>query len=279
MTRKIAVAVIHGIGSQTADFADTLIDQLTRWCSPKTGLDVVIRPVHWANVLLAEEIALITRLHAGGTLRFPLLRGFMVNFIADAVAYQVTPHDRETYDAIHAVFAAGLRDLAAAAGADAPLCIIAHSLGSIIASNYIYDLQHQRLLSDEVRAQMADSPLERGETLALLYTLGSPLALWSLRYHDFGKPIMFPPPQLATHCPPDMPAEWINFYDPDDVISAPLKTLNEQYADVVTEDRAVNVGGIIEQWNPLSHLRYLSDKDVVRPIADRLIAVWSALNP
>ncbi len=62
----------------------------------------------------------------------------------------------------------------------------------MITSNFVYDLQTEArrpIISDEVRAQMTGAPLERGETLALLYTMGSPIGLWSLRYKEFGKPI------------------------------------------------------------------------------------------
>ena len=49
--------------------------------------------------------------------------------------------------------------LAQEAGPDAPLCVIAHSLGTIIASNYIYDLQvdpFKHLISDAPRVMVAD---------------------------------------------------------------------------------------------------------------------------
>ncbi len=278
MTQKIAVAIIHGIGKPPADFADSLIEEIIRLCSPKTGEDIIIRPVHWSPVLQGEETRLITRIVDGGTLRFPRLRGFMIDFIADAIAYQITPFDRSVYDSIHAVFARTLRQLALEAGPTAPLCIIAHSLGTIITSNYLYDLQHEHLISGVVRAQMEVSPLERGETLNLMYTMGSPIALWSMRYPEFGKPVNFPPPELHTHYP-NLPYEWVNMYDPDDVVGYPLKTLNDQYSAVVTEDREVNVGNFLEQWTPIAHLRYWGDMDVIRPIADQLVAVWEALNP
>lgn len=277
MTQKIAVVIIHGMGNHPATFADELIAEITRWCSPVTGTDVVIRPIHWTPVLQAEERLLLERAVEGGRLRFPGARRFMVDFIADAIAYQVTPHDRTIYDAIHAVFAKTLRQLAAELGGDVPLCIIAHSLGSIIASNYIYDLQHTHLISEQVRAQMESTPLERGETVTLLYTMGSPIALWGVRYVDFGTPITFPPPALLAHYP-GIPYEWVNFYDPDDVIGYPLKVLNEGYNQMVTEDQPVNIGSLIEQWNPLSHLGYWEDKDVIRPIANQLIALWQFLN-
>ncbi len=108
--------------------------------------------------------------------------------------------------------------------------------------------------------------------------MGSLIALWSMRYPEFGKPITFPPPELHTHYP-NLPYEWVNMYDPDDVVGYPLKTLNEQYRAVVTEDREVNVGNLLEQWTPISHLRYWGDMDVIHPIADQLVAVWEALNP
>jgi hypothetical protein len=47
----------------------------------------------------------------------------------------------------------------------------------------------------------------------------------------------------------------------------------------VTEDREVNVGNLLEQWTPISHLRYWGDMDVIRPIADQIVKVWEYLNP
>jgi hypothetical protein len=145
--------------------------------------------------------------------------------------------------------AASLNTLAAAAGPTAPLCLIAHSLGTVIASNYIYDLEkhaRKKLICRRVRNEMDDTPLERGETLASLYTFGSPIALWSLRYPDFGRPIDVPSPKLAGHHPAvPAVAEWINFYDEDDVIS---------------------------------HNGYWTDNDVTKPIAAGLARLWQRAN-
>ncbi|NDJ62324.1 MAG: ABC transporter substrate-binding protein, partial [Chloroflexi bacterium] len=182
---------------------------------------------------------------------------------------------------IHGVFAQTLRTLAAKAGPDAPLCVIAHSLGTIIASNYLYDLQQSAerdILPDSVKESMTDAPLEQGRTLALLYTLGSPIALWSLRYPDFGKPICVPSP-LLKEFHPNLTGEWVNFYAPPDVIAFPIKTLNEAYAEAVTRDEPVWVGNVLMRWNPASHLAYWTGKAVVDPIVDRLCELWHNLNP
>ena len=279
MAQKIAVAVVHGIGNQAPEFADKLEEALQRICQGTCGEDVVIKPVYWAPAMQKKEDALWERLTAGGPMAFKEIRRVAIDYVADAMAYQPTADDRKTYDDIHVIYAQTLKALAAEAGEKAPLCIVAHSLGTVITSNYIYDLQKPTLISPEVKAVMGDKPtaLERGETLNLLYTLGSPIALWSLRYRDFGKPIAIPAPELINHYP-DLQCAWMNYYDKDDLIGFPLRDLNEGYSRAVSADKQVNVGGMMENWNPLSHLGYLNDNDVVRPIAESLINTWKTVN-
>jgi hypothetical protein len=243
---------------------------------------VFFKPVHWAKVLQAKEDELSIRLSLGGELGWKRLRGFMVNFAADAIAYQPIPRGRDAYDEVHALFAGRLRELAEQAGPRAPLCVISHSLGTVIASNFFYDLQthsgQKPLIAQKVLERMSPSPLANGETLALFYTLGSPLALWSMRYARFGTPLRVPSPKLPEHYP-QLSGEWVNFYDRADVIGYPLRELNEEYHAAVSSDRAVRVGSLLRFWNPLSHMEYFEDGDVLEPIADGLARVWSAVNP
>lgn len=282
MGQKVAVAVVHGVGMQTADFVDKIGDAVDKRCREVCGDDIVVRGVYWARVTQDEEDELRTRLYSGGTMRYNRARNLMINLVADGIAYQPTEHGRYTYNEIHSIFAKTLHQLAEEAGPTAPLCIVSHSLGTIITSNYLYDLQvhfsQKEIIPDVIGQHIGETPLERGETLNLLYTLGSPLALWSLRYTEFGRPIDFPSPQLHQYYP-GLYHEWINFYDADDIIAYPIKSLNSEYDRIVSEDREVNVGGILESWNPLSHLEYWTDKDVVDPIAKSLTKVWQAVNP
>lgn len=176
MTQKIAVAVVHGIGNQEPEFAVKLEAALQLLCKDTCGDDVVIKPVYWAPAMQKKEDALWDRLTSGGPMNFKEIRRVAIDYVADALAYQPTGDDRKTYDDIHVIYARTLRALAEEAGEKAPLCIVSHSLGTVITSNYIYDLQKPNLISDQVRAEMSDTPLERGETLNLLYTLGSPTA-------------------------------------------------------------------------------------------------------
>lgn len=286
-TKRIAVAVVHGIGNQKSDFADSFSVQLKKYFAKSISAfvkdpeaELVIKPVYWAPVLARDEDLLRLRLKKGGRMDYKGLRNFMLDFAADAVAYQPTASDKQAYAEIHGVFAQTLSYLALEAGSDAPLAVVSHSLGTVISSNYIYDLQNdagKALVPVSVKAAMGVSPLERGDTFSRFYTLGSPIALWGLRYNDFGVSIQMPPEKLHTHHP-NVKGEWLNFYDPDDVIGYPLKSVNSSYDRSVTKDVQVNIGGLLSFWNPLSHSYYLDDKSVIVPVAQSLVSLWKEAN-
>jgi hypothetical protein len=282
MGHTVAVLSLHGIGRTKPGYSAPLVRALTKRLARRLGAEagrhnpaVVFEEVNWSAALQAAENRLWKRLRPAAPLHYERLRHFMLDSAADAIAYQPIHSDRSAYDSIHAEVAASLGRLAARAGEAAPLCVIAHSLGTVIASNYLYDLMKKRcsFLAPRVNASIGGTPIERGETLALLYTMGSPIALWSLRYPDFGVPICFPPHELARHHP-GVQARWINLYDPDDVIGYPLRPLNARYAAAVTEDRPVNVGSWLTSWNPLAHTGYWGDGRVADLISIDIADTW-----
>ena len=69
-------------------------------------------------------------------LRYQHLRQYVINNLADAVAYQPVELEDQNYEAIHRTISEALHRLALSAGPHAPLCVISHSLGSVIASNF-----------------------------------------------------------------------------------------------------------------------------------------------
>lgn len=219
----------------------------------------------------------------GGQLNYPTLRWLVVQFLGDAVSYQSTNDDHELYDRIHARLADSLRKLAEQAGDDAPLCVIAHSLGTVIASNYFYDLQNGgpelTSIGDAVKHRIVDNPLARGETLAFFYTLGSPLALWASRFGSAGTPIAVPAPQLGNHHK-GLAGTWVNVVDRDDPVAYPLRPLGEQYRRQVHEDKIMRVGPRWFSWSPLVHTAYWNDRKVIDGvIAPPLFDAWCTLNP
>ncbi|MFP2927410.1 hypothetical protein ACLESO_19865 [Pyxidicoccus sp. 3LG] len=219
----------------------------------------------------------------GMDLRYPGLRWLLVHFVGDIIAYQSNPADPDVYTGIHRKVAEALARLRARAGEDAPLCVVSHSLGSVIASNYFYDLQAHRvdgrdIIETSVLAAQGASPLERGETLSRFYTLGTPMALWSLRYRntELDQPVQVPAPELANHHP-GLDGEWLNFYDDDDVFAWPLQPLSDAYRGLV-EDRAVSIKGPLFSWTPLVHPFYWSDDSVMGAIGQSLAEAWNQLG-
>jgi hypothetical protein len=282
MPHPLAIAFIHGIGRTAPGYSAWMERALTRrfarLVAPgarSSSPQLLFEEVNWSAALQSREDRLWQRLLPDGPMRYKSLRRFMVDFAADAIAYQPAPSDRTAYDAVHRVVAGRLARLAERAGPRAPLCVIAHSLGTVIASNYLYDLMKREhsFMGPSVSAILSGTPLEGGETFALFYSMGSPIALWSLRFPRFGEPIRFPRADLSRHHPTLEPA-WINVYDPDDVIGYPLQALNASYRAAVTEDRPVDVGSIFTRWNPLSHVGYWNNGKVADGIAESLAEVW-----
>lgn len=215
----------------------------------------------------------------GMDLRYPGLRWLMVHFVGDIIAYQSNPADPDVYTAIHRKVAEALGRLRERAGDTAPLCVISHSLGGVIASNYFYDLQVHRqtgrdIIEETVRAAQGTSPLERGETLSRFYTLGTPMALWSLRYRntELNQPVQVPAPELEHHHP-GLGGEWLNFHDDDDVFAWPLQPLSAAYREAVRDCR-VRLAGPLFSWTPLVHPFYWSDDAVMGPIGQSLAEAW-----
>jgi hypothetical protein len=263
MAPELGVLVVHGIGIQRPDFAkDFITDMQGRLHGLGMAADAVQwQPAYWADLLNGRERDLWDTLSSDNDLDWVTVRKFFLNFFADAIAYQREPGQHPgTYQRIHQRVHDRLVDLRTALGQqDKPLVIIAHSLGSVIMSNYIWDEQHQQGLGT--------TPLTQMHTLAGFVTFGSPIPLFTLALDDVIS-ITFPPPTLPAPLQPH--AQWLNFFDADDVIGYPLKPLSPSYNHAVQEDREINVGNLFTSWNPIAHTAYWTDNDFTAPVAQLL---------
>jgi hypothetical protein len=257
----VAVVVIHGMGSQSPDFAQPLIEQVNRRVQNR-GHDparIAWQPIFWADLLDGAELAYFRRANNRGDLDYLRLRRFVVTAFGDAVAYQpVASQHNTTYgdvhgrvrEAIHELYVKGL------GSRPKPLIVLAHSMGGHVISNYIWDAQKAR--------DTSVPPFERMSWLAGIVTFGCNIPLFTFAYSQV-EPIRFPPPQLREDLRGK--ARWLNFYDPDDILGYPLKPISEAYAAVVDRDIAIDAGGLFSSWNPLSHNGYWTDRDLTSPAA------------
>jgi hypothetical protein len=262
------VLLVHGIGDHPKEFAGeferqlradlhTHLDALAHRYQlsappPSDALNLI--PGHWAPVTEGMQKEVERRIFQGPV---DFLRWFGMRFMGDVVAYQ----GRAVYDEIHGALAANLRDRLDPASRH--LTIIAHSLGAVIASDFIYD--H----TGAIDKPLADS---FGVALSNFFTLGSPLVLYAMQSSHDG---MFDAGRVLDRFDRPVRVEsedgvWLNLYAEADIIGYPIRSINRSYSEAVTADVRVEVGDFWSRTSPLSHGRYWTAPQVNRIIAEKL---------
>ena len=260
MSQEISVVVIHGMGSQKANYSHPLRDEINRRLGKEKAKQVTWGEIYWANVLAPRQAAYFKRANKNNDLDFVTLRKFFIEAFGDASAYRKTADRNDSaYEDIHEKVDAIIEDLDDPAQPKKPLIVLAHSLGGHIMSSYIYDMQK---LGNRTSGP---SQFQQMRTVAGFITFGCNIPLFTFAFDkDDIKPIKFPGTGLSSANKDK--ARWLNFYDPDDVLGYPLKPINDAYNIVVNKDIPINVGGIFSSWNPLSHVKYWTDNDFTKPV-------------
>lgn len=266
---KLAVAVIHGMGSQKhSGFADGCIaevsDRLRR--AGHAPDEIAWQPIFWADVLSDRQQGYLQAVgEQGFDLDWMQLRQFIVVALGDAGAYQFVDEPTGPYVEIHDRVRDRLSELYVdkLASTPVPLVVMAHSLGSHIISSYIWDTQRGK----DTGAGPGASTFERFEHLAGLITFGSNIPLFTFA-HEPVEAISFPGSGLSEE--QAAKARWLNFYDKDDVLGYPLQPTSDSYREVVDEDIQIDVGLPGISALPFCHGSYWTDNDFTRPAAEFL---------
>lgn len=277
MTR-IAVAVIHGMGTQrkkgiadpaVLSFSRGLHDRLTAHLGAKMMQRVVWREIFWADTLQDRQDALESRMR---DVQPPgLFRRFVLHRLGDASNYQFSRRSTSTYQQVQRRIHATLNALQKAAGPDAPLIILAHSLGGHMISTYLWDRNKTDDHWDDATA------FARGATLARLVTFGCNIPVFAFAHS-----------QIETIKPRDWtrpgylaPDWWHNFYAAADPLSFPLAPTGGGYEKLARPDaqgraaltdHRIVVGGPLVRWNMLSHGAYWTGAQFTRPLSALLRA-------
>ena len=289
---KLGVLLVHGIGTEHPEWAREIIPKVeeavlseTRRLLPgEPRLDpadvLAIESVYWAGELNERQQILEARLkQAQGQRRFTLwtwismawvwrlwvrwLRRQEREFVSRAAADIIGYLDEAVERSVHGQMEQALDRLVMRAGAAGtallPLTIVSHSLGTVISSDYVYD-QARRRRGEGAAGFHGKARLEN------FYTVGSPLALFSLKY---GGPDAFQSP-ISVEGPR---GRWVNIRDTNDPIGMPLKNLNDAYGRVVLKDALVHAGFYL-----VSHQRYFRGGGALKIIGRKLALDWAALN-
>ncbi|MFF4010592.1 hypothetical protein [Streptomyces sp. NPDC001717] len=164
-------------------------DAARRW-GEAHGLDLnkaqgrVLTPVRWVADAVAQRKGLDSK----------LVRRFVASFFPELVAYLHSPA-RQTVQ----------RRLADAISKESPTVLIAHSLGSVVAYDTLWQHAHK---------------------VDVLLTIGSPLAM-----PDIVFPHLQHKPRSGKGVRPNTVGHWINIADPGDLVAIP-QPLTKHFDDV-----------------------------------------------
>lgn len=260
--KEIALITLHGMGKVKPDYADDLVQRLRQRLGPKWA-GVSVQHVQYAPILQAPQDQLWSAMTAapGNKLDATALRQFLLFGFGDAGSLEHSAHtDKVQYLAVQREIRQALdRALQDFEGdATKPVVIIAQSLGCQVISNYIWDAQKGKgIFSGLPDADSPEDGFRKLKTLARLVTTGCNIPLFIAGLAE----------RTCFKKPNDSFA-WDNYYDQDDVLGWPLRQLGETYH--IVSDHPINAGGIISSWNPVSHGKYWSDKDVLLPLGQFL---------
>lgn len=284
---KLSVLFVHGIGGSTENWAEPTIKKLQEktlselknilknQVPANISEALVIKSVYWKTALQKPQDDLQTALgkYFGWIIKslnvwdglfrnihkkFYKYKNMVIAlFIGDIVGYMA----KEGKLGIEAKIDQAIESLASEVSSKGnPITFISHSLGTVIASNYIFDKMSANRIKGINR-------MDERFLFSNMFTVGSPIALFSMKFNgpeSFNLPIQAEDPN----------GRWINILDKDDPIAMPLRVLNPSYERAVDSDYQVNSGWF---WGT-AHTEYFKRTNTLDLIARKLAIDWSALN-
>jgi len=263
---RVAVAVIHGMGSQgdkpQADNAVSFSRDLYQALRRRMGearFDSLVgwREIFWSDILQERQQGYMDRALKGEA-NWMGSRDFVMHRLADAASYRWETGDHAyVYPEVHARVTRAMAHLEGVTGARTPLIVLAHSLGGQIISNHIWDLQKGH--------SAAPTKFQRFETMAGFLTFGCNIPVFTFSCRP-GEVKAIDRPGTAIPAGKWFKPWWINLNSRNDILGMPLAGSGAGYdllaADGQLRDRWISAGNILTAWNPLSHNAYWTDGDV-----------------
>lgn len=269
---KLGILVIRGSGKTGFNRQQRFIDKVNKRLT-KTGIythQLVYEFIDWYEPMQSQQVLLMERMLENKVLklRSKVLRRLLITNIADLINYGGKPNiTNQIYERTQSLVHKSIINLQTQLNKNAPLIILASSMGTEILNNYIWDRQHAGQNDPE-----GTTAFERFETLVGLFTFGNNIPIFSssTKIEDL-RPIRFP----AQNILPELKnlAIWENYYDKNDPLGYPIKFINEYYANANVKDIQIGVGNLLSFWNILSHFGYWTSRKLQKRISDFMMKV------
>lgn len=266
MKKKLGILLIRGSGASGFKRQEGFIKKVLKRLD-KSGIDttqIAYKHIDWYSHLQSRQEEIIKRLKASNyKLKSWPTRKLILTNIDDLITYGGKPNlPSKTYEKTHDLVHKSIVEIKGELVEDAPLILIASSMGTEIINNYIWDLQNEN--NSSIYGQSA---FERLETLVGLFTFGHNLPIFASSHDiDSLKPISFPHQNLVPYL--KTKAVWENYFDKNDSMGYPIRMINTNYENSAAKDIQINVGNPLSSWNLLSHFGYWKSKKLINRISN-----------
>ncbi len=268
MSAEVVVLAVHGMGETKTSFADGLERELIK----QLGVDwtkIHFDRVFYQDILQKNQTALFKRVQAKAPLDSIRLRQFLLYGFSDAAGLERNASaPNSPYELAQKRILERLDFAFDFIGSAKPVIVIAQSLGGQVMSNYLWDAQRPKTARrgvwknaspGGVVRNSAKDKFRRLKSMRFLYTTGCNIPIFVAGFPEASI-------KAVATASKGYSFSWENYYDEDDALGWPLKNLSKSYGKAVHKDYAINAGSIFSSWNPLSHLAYWEDRDVVDPL-------------
>lgn len=247
MNKKVGVLILHGVGVQDKGYSipmqkgiQTVLSKIGAYAEQVKFKEVLYSDIFDVNqeerseymVNTSSKFQLITR----------GIRKLLVFVFSDAVSY------RACYKKVHERLSKNIKGLQKELEEGAPVIVVAHSMGVIAISDYIYDQQ------ENIHSELN---LEKITNLKALISFGCNIPLFEMGYEET---VCIKRPDTDK----DEDFFWTNFYSPFDVLGYRVEEYYTERPspDFLIKDVKVFPGGVLKTWNLLSHTAYWKHKGI-----------------
>lgn len=279
----VGLLTIHGMGTTNRGYEKDLIKALKKRLGDSATDNFTTYPVYYQDLLQENEKKVWEAVE--NMVHYDDLRRFILYGFADAAGLENRKEVMgSVYESAQRRIADQMINARKNQGEDAPLVFIAQSLGGQVLSSFLWDARlavkaqsgfagatypiagiFRKSTIDAMDWNLDDLNYLAGSRLMAVYTTGCNIPIFVAAHQKMDiKPIEAPNEKF----------QWINYYDPDDVLGWPLQPLKNGYETLV-QDRRINSGSgavnfILKSWNPMSHGTYWTDDDVINALADEI---------